>query len=157
MAVISALVWKPLVSSDHYYSQSRTCFLNGRQAATIEQGQICGRYTTIAFGDVRVHVIQYADNSWYSADNFPFRFENIWKRWNRGVCVLDWNRPSRSAIATKLKMKKKKKLCGLSPRATAACWRSYCQLLRIEGTTWSAWRIPTAVFSAFQTGTIKPN
>jgi hypothetical protein len=24
--------------------------------------------------------------------------------------------------------------------------------LRIEGATWSAWRIPTAVFSAFQTG-----
>jgi hypothetical protein len=34
-------------------------------------------------------------------------------------------------------------------RATATCRRSYCQLLRIEGATWSAWRIPTAVFSAF--------
>jgi hypothetical protein len=46
-----------------------------------------------------------------------------------------------------------KKLHGLSPRAnytdraTAACRRSDCQLLRIEGATWSAWRIPTAVFS----------
>jgi hypothetical protein len=35
-------------------------------------------------------------------------------------------------------------LHGLSPRAnytdreTAACWRSDCQLLRIEGATWSA-------------------
>jgi hypothetical protein len=44
---------------------------------------------------------------------------------------------------------------GLSPRAkytdraTAACRRSDCQLLRIEGTTWSAWLIPTAVFSIF--------
>jgi hypothetical protein len=44
---------------------------------------------------------------------------------------------------------------GLSPRAnytyrvTAACRRSDCQLLRIEGATWSAWRIPTAVFSVF--------
>jgi hypothetical protein len=51
-----------------------------------------------------------------------------------------------------------KKLHGLSPRenytdrATAACRRSDCQLLRIEGTTWSAWRIPTAVFSVFYTG-----
>jgi hypothetical protein len=41
----------------------------------------------------------------------------------------------------------------LSPRAnytdrsTAACRRSNCQLLRIDGATWSAWRIPTAVFS----------
>jgi hypothetical protein len=40
-----------------------------------------------------------------------------------------------------------KKLRGLSPwanytdRATAAC--------RIEGAMWSAWQIPTAVFSAF--------
>jgi hypothetical protein len=38
----------------------------------------------------------------------------------------------------------KTKLHGLSPRAnyndraTAACWRSDCQLLRIEGATWSA-------------------
>jgi hypothetical protein len=49
----------------------------------------------------------------------------------------------------------KKKLHGLSPRAnytdraTAACRRSDCQFLRIEGATWSAWRIPTAVFSLF--------
>jgi hypothetical protein len=48
-----------------------------------------------------------------------------------------------------------KKLHGLSPRpnytdrATAACRRSDCQFLRIEGATWSAWRIPTAVFSVF--------
>jgi hypothetical protein len=28
-----------------------------------------------------------------------------------------------------------------------ACRRNDCQLLRIEGATWSAWRIPTAVFS----------
>jgi hypothetical protein len=47
------------------------------------------------------------------------------------------------------------KLRGLSPRAnythraTAACRRSDCQLLRIEFVTWSAWRIPTAVFSVF--------
>jgi hypothetical protein len=49
--------------------------------------------------------------------------------------------------------KKKTKLHGLSPRAnhtdraTAACRRSDCQLFRIEGATWSAWRISTAVYS----------
>jgi hypothetical protein len=50
----------------------------------------------------------------------------------------------------------KAKIChGLSPRAncsdraTTACRRSDCQLLRIEGATWSAWLIPTAVFSVF--------
>jgi hypothetical protein len=31
-------------------------------------------------------------------------------------------------------------------RATAACRRSDCQLVRIEGATWSAWRLPPAVF-----------
>jgi hypothetical protein len=35
-------------------------------------------------------------------------------------------------------------------RATAACRRSDCLLLRIEGATWSAWRIPTAVFSVLK-------
>jgi hypothetical protein len=49
----------------------------------------------------------------------------------------------------------KLKLYGLSSRAnytdraTAACRQSDCQRLRIEGATWSAWRIPTAVFSIF--------
>jgi hypothetical protein len=33
---------------------------------------------------------------------------------------------------------------------TVAWRRSYCYILRIEGATWSAWRIPTAVFSAFK-------
>jgi hypothetical protein len=53
------------------------------------------------------------------------------------------------------KTKKKKNFHGLSPRAnytdraTAACRRSDCQLLRIEGATWSACWIPTAVFSGF--------
>jgi hypothetical protein len=35
------------------------------------------------------------------------------------------------------------------PPLTAACRRSDCQLFRIEGATWSAWRIRTAVFSVF--------
>jgi hypothetical protein len=49
----------------------------------------------------------------------------------------------------------KNKLYGLSPRAnytdraTATCRQSDCQLVRIEGATWSAWRIPMAVFSVF--------
>jgi hypothetical protein len=42
-------------------------------------------------------------------------------------------------------LEQKKKLHGLSPRAnytdraTAACRRSDCQLVRIEGATWSVW------------------
>jgi hypothetical protein len=34
-------------------------------------------------------------------------------------------------------------------RVTAACRRSYCQLLRIEGAEWSAQRFPTAVNLSF--------
>jgi hypothetical protein len=58
-----------------------------------------------------------------------------------------------SSILTITRTFKQKKLRGLSPqsnytdRATAACRRSLCQLLRIEGVAWSAQRIPTAVFS----------
>jgi hypothetical protein len=59
------------------------------------------------------------------------------------------NRTTTQVTSTKLKLR------GLCPRAnytdqaTAACRRSYWQILRIEGATWSAWRIPTVVFSAF--------
>jgi hypothetical protein len=62
------------------------------------------------------------------------------------------------SITDTLAFLQKKKLHGLSPRAnytdraTACCRRSDCQLLRIEGATWSAWRISTAVFSVFWTG-----
>jgi hypothetical protein len=52
-------------------------------------------------------------------------------------------------------MRVRVKLRGLSPqanytdRATAACWRSWCQLLRIEGVAWSEQQIPTAVNLGF--------
>jgi hypothetical protein len=54
-----------------------------------------------------------------------------------------------------LNLYSKSKLHGLGPRvnytdrATAVCRRSDCQLLRIEGATWSVWRIPSVVFSIF--------
>jgi hypothetical protein len=57
-----------------------------------------------------------------------------------------------TSLEMKLKLKLTK-LRGLIPRAnytdrtTAACRRSWCRLLRIEGATWSAWGIPPAVFS----------
>jgi hypothetical protein len=49
-------------------------------------------------------------------------------------------------------LNKRNKLRGLSrranytDRATAVCRPSWCQIFRIEGGTWSVWRIPTAVF-----------
>jgi hypothetical protein len=44
---------------------------------------------------------------------------------------------------------KQNKPHGLSLRATAASRRSDRRLLRIKGATWSAWRIPPAVFLSF--------
>jgi hypothetical protein len=63
-------------------------------------------------------------------------------------CIGEWRPQSRSWWH-------KTKLHGLSPRAnytdrgTAACRQSDCQLVRIEGAMWSAWRIPPAIFSQF--------
>jgi hypothetical protein len=57
----------------------------------------------------------------------------------------------KSTRITKKKKKLKTELCGFSPQAngtdrlTAACQRSWCQLLQIEGLTWSVQWIPTAV------------
>jgi hypothetical protein len=62
------------------------------------------------------------------------------------------------AVGRSVHNKQTNKLQGLSPpanytdRATAVCRRTDCQLLRIKGATWSAWRIPTVVFSVIETG-----
>jgi hypothetical protein len=59
---------------------------------------------------------------------------------------MDW-----SVVPLKNKCFCMKKLRGISPqanytdRATAACRRSYCQPLLVEGVAWSAQRIHTAV------------
>jgi hypothetical protein len=42
-----------------------------------------------------------------------------------------------------------KKGMNYTDRATTACWRSKCQLLRIQGVVWSEQQIRMAVFSAF--------
>jgi hypothetical protein len=71
------------------------------------------------------------------------------------VCMFTAGRWSASWARSVLLNVKKTKLHGLSPRAnytdwvTAACRRSDCQFVRKEGATWSAWRIPLAVFLGF--------
>jgi hypothetical protein len=66
-----------------------------------------------------------------------------------------WKSGTRVTSAYHDRPKTKTKLHGLSlranytDRATAACRRSDCQLVQIEGAMWSAWRIPTAVFLGF--------
>jgi hypothetical protein len=89
-----------------------------------------------------------------------FRMEKWWSccHWinnnNKSMCNTFINN-THVVVVVVVVQKLGKKLQGLSPRAnytdraTAACRRSDCQLLRIEGSTWSAWRIPTAVFLLF--------
>jgi hypothetical protein len=90
-----------------------------------------------------------------------FHSEGNWMRLILGDVCYHWaqNFLSSRLLSTNVKIRmyknKTNKLHGLIPRAnytdraTAACQRSECQLLRIKGATWSAWRIPTAVFSVF--------
>jgi hypothetical protein len=62
------------------------------------------------------------------------------------LCARYVNKEMKRSVPTLLciTIHTKTKLHGLSPRAnytdraTAACWRSDCQLLRIESATWSA-------------------
>jgi hypothetical protein len=80
-----------------------------------------------------------------------------WRPVVSSVNVTRWipKRTDKAYYHEILKQTKQNKLHGLSPRtnytdrATAACLRSDCLLLRIEGATWSAWWIPPAVFSVF--------
>jgi hypothetical protein len=71
--------------------------------------------------------------------------------WNQ-IWIVDRHKLNLThMVDIKLSDLTKKKLRGLSPQAnytyqaTAACRRSWCQLLRLEDVAWSAQRIPTAV------------
>jgi hypothetical protein len=73
----------------------------------------------------------------------------------RSCCRLHWLGSSSVRRFYWIHIHMTNKLHGLSPRAnytdraTAACQRSDCQLSRMKGATWSAWRIPPVVFSVF--------
>jgi hypothetical protein len=72
--------------------------------------------------------------------------------WAVATSQVEFKHMFSKASYFKIRFIDKKKLRGLSPQAnyadrvSAACWR------RIEGATYWAWRIPTAVFSIFYTG-----
>jgi hypothetical protein len=79
----------------------------------------------------------------------PVTNEILWTTFYRSIMlghldILLCNNFPLENYDIKLKLKKKLKLHGLSPRAnytdraTAACRRSDCQLLWIEGAMWSA-------------------
>jgi hypothetical protein len=61
--------------------------------------------------------------------------------------VIAWT--NHRNITTKNKLRCQSPRANYTDRATTACRRSDCQLLRIKSVTWSAWRIPMAVFSVF--------
>jgi hypothetical protein len=69
--------------------------------------------------------------------------------WNPQIhCRIHESLPLSQVNLVHKKLKKKLNSVAFSPQANytdrenAACWRSYCQLLRIEGVAWSAQRIP---------------
>jgi hypothetical protein len=74
--------------------------------------------------------------------NFTFSFHNMFRP--IGHHQVNATHHTKYAGRYCVQIKYIKKLHGLSPRANytdraiAACWRSDCQLLRIEGATWSA-------------------
>jgi hypothetical protein len=86
----------------------------------------------------------------------PWTFVNIKFRKKQALQEKSTLSLKAKSSAQRTLKKKERKKHGLSPRAnytdraTAARRRSDCQLLRIEGVTWSAWRIPTAVFSVYR-------
>jgi hypothetical protein len=93
----------------------------------------------------------YPCSFWYTAVWYRhFCFESSVSELSKVLNDINYSESMPSQL-----LKTKTKLHGLSPRAnytdraTAACRRSDCQRLRIESATWSAWRIPTAVFSVF--------
>jgi hypothetical protein len=71
------------------------------------------------------------------------------------ISVVSMSHSLKVFMCSCLLMTKKLNSMAFSPqanytdRATAACWRSYCQLLRIEGVTWSVQWIPMAVNFGF--------
>jgi hypothetical protein len=63
--------------------------------------------------------------------------------------VLEFSMLKHRLTDTKLKVRGFGPHADYTDRATAACWRNLCQLLRIEGVAWSAQRIPTVVNLGF--------
>jgi hypothetical protein len=79
---------------------------------------------------------------WISNDFF---YINIWRLFRYLVTApvgMSWNISSPYEKKTKLRGLSTQANC--TDRATAACQRSWCQLLWVEGVAWSAQRIPTA-------------
>jgi hypothetical protein len=69
--------------------------------------------------------------------------KSVWFAWISSR-ITDFHRENKTN-----KLHGQSQRANYTDRATAACRQSDCQLLRIKGATWSAWRIPTAVFSVF--------
>jgi hypothetical protein len=71
--------------------------------------------------------------------------QGVWEYlWLQGEDVTGGCRTVRKEqlYCTKTKLHGLSSRANYTDRAAAACRRSDCQLLRIEGATWSAWRIP---------------
>jgi hypothetical protein len=105
-----------------------------------------------------------AADSLKSSVAYPSRF--LWPQHATPSCCWDWVnsswKPKRGSpqgwgLVMVKRVKKKNSMVWVRERTIPTEWprscrRRDCELLRIEGATWSAGRIPTAVFSVFWTG-----
>jgi hypothetical protein len=81
---------------------------------------------------------------WYAWLNSRTADEFYWTRWS--VSRSQWpDLPSEVSYGTVYKLNQTPR-ANYTDWAAAACLRRYFQILWIEGATWSAWRILTAVF-----------
>jgi hypothetical protein len=151
-----ALIWGP--RPDFYYCLTFAVFM--LHGALPDERTDLSFTCTISSGPcqnnhscVEVPQKEFCDSKiWSWGPYFTVSFETLstWRARSHIYIPQEQGGPD-IALGTKTKTK----LCGLSPwanytdRATAACRRSDCQLVRIEGATWSAWRIPSAVFLGF--------
>jgi hypothetical protein len=113
-------------------------------------------YRTVTLTRMVRVVCEYRIVSFYQLE--LYRRRNAWIAFSNVIlsfllCRLVPGESEHSKL--KLKKKRKTKLRGFGPRAnytgraTAACWRNECLLLRIEGVAWSAQRFPTVVNLGF--------
>jgi hypothetical protein len=86
------------------------------------------------------HYILFGASNWWTGTVYIVRLPT----WSQKYCTSHLK-----CIYTNNKLHGLSSRANYTDRATAVSRRSGCRLLRINGATWSAWRIPAAVFSGF--------
>jgi hypothetical protein len=114
--------------------QAKTTQLCPIESASLSPDRACFKYKIM-------DNVQNCDSLWMCLDAIIcFLFNNV-------TYIAYYMEVKRNYVINKKNSVVLSPRANYTDRATAACRRSDSQLLRIEGATWSAWRIPTAIFS----------